>query len=785
MPIKPTYPGVYVEEVPSGVRTITGVATAITALLGRASRGPLDAPVRIQSFADFERRFGGLWRESPMSYSVQHFFQNGGTDAVIVRVYSNPSVAQTGAGAAADGVATRELAGALGSAVGSLTIAVQPVAGDTMTIGGRVYVFQSLLTNVDGHIQLGEDLERTRANIIGAINQTGTAGTDYAAATVIHPSVQAAPAFSGSRLRLTAKTPGTAGNSIATTETFTSDENGFDAGSLGGVRPGISPDPGVAAQGTLTIGSNPTAGDAVTIGSRTYTFRDAGTWGTDAGTAGNVLIGGGVGDTRANLIAAINGAAGAGTTYGGAADPHPQATAAAAGPPASAIVITALEAGTAGNAITTAATFTAGANRFDAATLGTTRAGVNAPNFTIAAADPGAWGNNLVVKIDHLVADPSDPAAFNIEIEEVDPSLPTGAPPLRSEKFFNVSTEPDSALYVTRVLESRAAMVRIRAPGRNLPEATDGVALTGGSDGQPVTDAEISSASLEAGKRGLWALQKTDLFNLLCIPPLAFGTDIGPVTRDTALKYCKDRRAFFILDPPDTWTSVDTAEAGVDALNLRDENVAVYFPRVRMIDPLRDNQLNTFAPSGVIAGIYARTDARRGVWKAPAGTDASMSGVRELSIPLTDGENGRLNPIGVNCLRTFRGSGNIVWGARTLEGADELASEWKYIPVRRTALFIQETLYRALQWVVFEPNDEPLWAQIRLNVGSFMHTLFRQGAFQGSSPNEAYLVKCDSETTTQADIDRGVVNILVGFAPLKPAEFVFIRIQQLAGQLQT
>jgi phage tail sheath protein FI len=263
------------------------------------------------------------------------------------------------------------------------------------------------------------------------------------------------------------------------------------------------------------------------------------------------------------------------------------------------------------------------------------------------------------------------------------------------------------------------------------------------------------------------------------------GVDIGPTTRDSALKYCKDRRAFFVLDAPESWTSVDEAEAGVDGLNLRDENVAVYFPRVKMVDPLRDNMPSVFAPSGVVAGLYARTDARRGVWKAPAGTEATMAGVRDLAVPITDGENGRLNPIGVNCLRSFPVTGNVVWGARTLEGADQLASEWKYVPVRRTALFIEETLYRGLKWVVFEPNDEPLWAQIRLNVGSFMHTLYRQGAFQGTTPKDAYLVKCDKETTTQADIDRGVVNILVGFAPLKPAEFVFVRIQQLAGQLQT
>jgi phage tail sheath protein FI len=172
------------------------------------------------------------------------------------------------------------------------------------------------------------------------------------------------------------------------------------------------------------------------------------------------------------------------------------------------------------------------------------------------------------------------------------------------------------------------------------------------------------------------------------------------------------------------------------------------------------------------------------VAKAPAGTDASLNGVTELVVRLTDPENGRLNPLGVNCLRTFPAAGPVVWGARTLRGADRLADQWKYVPVRRTALFIEESLYRGTQWVVFEPNDEPLWASIRLNVGAFMNTLFRQGMFQGRTPQDAYLVKCDKDNNPQNDIDRGIVNILVGFAPLKPAEFVLIHIQQLAGQLQ-
>jgi phage tail sheath protein FI len=180
----------------------------------------------------------------------------------------------------------------------------------------------------------------------------------------------------------------------------------------------------------------------------------------------------------------------------------------------------------------------------------------------------------------------------------------------------------------------------------------------------------------------------------------------------------------------------------------------------------------------------SKTDTQRGVWKAPAGLDAAVNGVQGLTANLTAAENGLLNPLGVNCLRAFPVTGRAVWGARTLRGADQLADEYKYVPVRRLALFIEESLYQGTQWVVFEPNDEPLWAQIRLNVGAFMQNLFRQGAFQGKTPREAYFVKCDSETTTQNDINQGIVNIIVGFAPLKPAEFVIISLQQLAGQVQ-
>ena len=216
----------------------------------------------------------------------------------------------------------------------------------------------------------------------------------------------------------------------------------------------------------------------------------------------------------------------------------------------------------------------------------------------------------------------------------------------------------------------------------------------------------------------------------------------------------------------------------------RHRNAAFYFPRVSIPDPLNEGRPRDVGPSGTIAGVYARTDANRGVWKAPAGADDGRLAGVTLPAQVTDLQNGQFNPLGINLLRTFPIYGNVIWGARTLDGADQQASEWKYVPVRRTALFIEESLSQGLKWVVFEPNDEPLWAQIRLNVGTFMHDRFRQGAFQGTTPREAYFVKCDSETTTQSDIDRGIVNILVGFAPLKPAEFVVIRIQQMAGQTE-
>lgn len=514
MPVQLTHPGVYIQELPSGIRTITGVATSVTAFVGRARRGPVDRAITITSYADFERTFGGLWIDSALSYSVRDFYRLGGATAIIVRVH-------------------------------------QPADDDTATI------------------TFGED------------------------------------------------------------------------------------------------------------------------------------------DSELVLIAA----------------------------------------------------------------------------------SPGSWGSQLTATIDGDVADPSDTTLFNLTVTDQG----TGV----IEQHLNVSFAVTSPRRVDTVLAQRSRLVEVdgdlpTAALATLPATVD--ATGGDNDGGDLTDDNFTTATgMRVAKEGLYALEDADLVNLIVIPPyVSPGTGL-PITEGSiddqvltdTIAYAEEpnRRAMVIMDPPADWVDLDAAVAGATGTGFTaSTNAAVYFPRIRQPDPLRDGQLITMAPSGAVAGVIARTDAERGVWKAPAGLDATLEGVSELEIRLTDLEIGRLNPEGVNCLRAAPAAGHVIWGARTRAGADRLASEWKYLPVRRTALFLEESLYRGTQWVVFEPNDEPLWSQIRLNIGAFMNNLFRKGAFAGTTPREAFFVKCDAETTTQDDINLGIVNIIVGFAPLKPAEFVVISLQQMAGQ---
>jgi uncharacterized protein len=414
-----------------------------------------------------------------------------------------------------------------------------------------------------------------------------------------------------------------------------------------------------------------------------------------------------------------------------------------------------------------------------------------APNdkLTLEATNPGAWGNRLRASVDHKTK-PGAGEAFNLTVQELDEDDQV----VSTEKFFNLAVSEDDPMFVARALRQGSRLVRVPRNDEGAwivpnvrPNATDDAIDAvddSGSDGDPVTDAQVVGD--EDAKTGINALIPVDIFNLLVLPPLPGAATATDDMYQAGLTLCVRRRAMLLVDAGNSAASEVPAE--VSALGLgsppNTRNAVVYYPMLVMTDPLRGGT-SVFPPSGAIAGVIARTDSARGVWKAPAGTEAGVTGALDVSQPVGLAESGQLNPLGINCLRVIQPFGRVVWGARTLAGADQLADDYKYLPVRRLALFIEESLFRGTQWVVFEPNDEPLWSQIRLNVGAFMQGLFRQGAFQGKTPNEAYFVKCDKETTPQADINLGIVNIVVGFAPLKPAEFVVIKIQQIAGQIQT
>ena len=556
MPVTPTYPGVYIEEISSGVRTITGVATSITAFIGRALTGPVNESIIINSYSDFERTFGGLWLGSTLGYAVRDFYLNGGSQAIVIRLY--------------------------------------------------------------------------------------------------HPD----------------------------------------------------PEPEKKDKASLTEKKDKAS-----------------------------LSAGGVASSAGGVASSAGGSA------------------------------------------------------------------VSASRVALEAAFPGAWGNNLRVRIDHQVMEETA-QRYDLEITDLFNLTVKNTKTGVTEQFLNVSMLP-SARQIDRVLQNESSLIRVMGTlGTTRPETHDPSlgqdiwkedsssskveADAKATDGGLLVIGDFTGSEKEVAKQGLFALEQADLFNLLCLPPYNDSGDVDPALITAAATYCEKRRAMLLIDAPITWNTKEEAVAGIKVgVGTNSKNAAVFFPRLQQTNPLRGGQVETYASCGAIAGIFSRTDQQRGVWKAPAGLDATVNGIVGLSVNLTDRENGELNPLGINCLRSFPASGRVVWGSRTLQGNDQLASEWKYIPVRRTALFLEESLYRGTQWVVFEPNDEPLWAQIRLNLGAFMNNLFRQGAFQGTTPKEAYFVKCDKETTTQNDINLGIVNIVVGYAPLKPAEFVIIKFQQMAGQLAT
>jgi phage tail sheath protein FI len=664
MAVAVSYPGVYVEEVPSGVRTITGVATAITGFVGYTPRGRDHRATRLFSFADYERAFGGLAADSELGYAVQQFFTNGGTDAYVVRVPKHDAVAASitlheavGGGSDASLIVTALSRGAWANDV--IVDVTYDGVSDAMS-------FNLVVTDL----------------ATGAVETFGNVSMDTASRTFVGAVVN--DEDSGSKLISVALPPAAQ---------VPSPQRPAETGTSGG---------------PLTLG-------ALSDPSRTYTIQ------LTADVPGGVVSG---------------------------------------------LEFPFLEAGEA------PPTSVLGACRQLERKANAALQGV-LPGATIRCV-PNRTGDGIRV---HAFFPPSaTPGALDTQL-----TFAAGAP-----------DDADAGLALTD--GNATANVAHYWLGRGRTALAQSAAIVGADGVQlPVTADLIGS---ESAFSGMQALRKVDLFNILCIPDATRALPGNPNQQDgsvdpnavfgAAMTLCLERRAFLVVDcPPEVRDVASATDWKASGLTVHERNGAAYFPRLRLPDALNGMQLRSFAPCGVVAGLYSRTDASRGVWKAPAGIDAQLRGVQKLAYALSDPEHGALNPLGLNCFRVFPVYGLVAWGARTLVGADAEGSEWKYVPVRRIALYIEESLYRGTKWVVFEPNDEPLWAQIRLNVGAFMNTLFRQGAFQGTTPREAYFVKCDKETTTQDDINRGIVNILVGFAPLKPAEFVIIKIQQMAGQIAT
>jgi hypothetical protein len=328
-----------------------------------------------------------------------------------------------------------------------------------------------------------------------------------------------------------------------------------------------------------------------------------------------------------------------------------------------------------------------------------------------------------------------------------------------------------------------------------------------------VPDADAADALADALLTELAAGARTprldgiapDRFDLMCIPEVAWLTLAAQhAVLAAAMRYCEQRGAMLIADPPAPAAASGSAPFGLD-LEVHDvgrdpaalgellsswggellvaANIAgaAYYPWIEIPDAV-SAEPRLVPPSGSVAGVYAQTDTASGVWEAPAGANAGLTNVTKLADEtLTDATNSLLNASGINCLRALPQSGTVVWGARTMAGSDRDASEWKYVPVRRLATYIEHSIDQSTGWAVFERNDEGLWAQIRIAVGQFMSDLLREGAFQGATPDEAFFVKCDATTTSPEDLAAGLLNVLVGFAPLRPAEFVTLRIAVRAG----
>jgi phage tail sheath protein FI len=776
-----TYPGVYTQEVPSGVHTITGVATAVALFIGRTADGPTDAATEFFKPTDFVRMYGDdPADEYQLPRYVRLFFLNGGTDCWVLRVANGAHIASSTIETETLSAGTTSLVmSALYPGVrgGQLRFAVDynsPEPDETFNLT----VFR-LVTDTAGN--------RTRQNQETWSNLTMDSTSTLAATTVLAANSSASSLISAAAGTATAGT-----SSVVTAGRFFDQSKGAAISQL---------------HALLTTGGSP--------GRIGVTLTGLPTIAVDLGDP-SINYGGTEADWASSVAAAIK------NQYQAQSVPNINVVVAfqavgaitaisfTAPTPGYDISVTALPGGNAGLLM-----------------LGAAAGGIETSRFGAMRPAPSGISWDLAPHLEVLAALDVTGNAFDaltLALDGKTIALPKPTAGAHTNLLFGAA--PDDASGVSAWLDSAIQAIN-NTPGLAWRASRTGYRLmvlstldsdTAVPSGTPSFSGNAAATALNAATRIVntplyvlgapggpgvaaatagsagGALQQSDydnayqlvdrtipIFNLLSLPPDGWSDDKQTLL-GAASAFCLQRRAVLLVDPPTDWTSREKARTGVNTLRigLANDHAAVYFPRIT----LNENGVKrTLGAAGAAAGIMSRIDSNRGVWKASAGLEANVLGVSGVDIDMSDGDNGALNPLGVNAIRKFP-DGIVLWGARTLAGDDRFASEYKYFPVRRMSNFLQLSLLDALGWVVFEPNDEPLWAQIRLNVGSFMNTLFRRGAFQGSKPSDAYFVRCDSETTTQDDRNNGIVNIWVGFAPLKPAEFVVVTIQQMAGQIQ-
>lgn len=695
-----TYPGVYIQELPSPVHTIAAAPTSIVAFVGYTASGIDNRAQAIFSWGDFERLYGGLASNSEVSYAVQQFYNIVGTgaQAYVVRTpmhyattpYVMYAQAAFGAGQGATAALTFSALSSGQWANGQLLIDVDVQGLNLSATTGDPYSFNLTVTNlVDDSTEyfplltLNGSAQNFVANVV---NDPDNGSQLVSVATNLPQTLSSANALAVTGILGTALTPTTTTSGATYLESVNT--------IVGGGSTNIT----AAADCSLTL-NLPSSFSPNTVPVKVFA-KGAPIPQTVQGLAAQL-------QTTVNAALAV---------------------------------------------------------------------AVKNASVTCSAAPSGSAGN-LGIRVNANL-----PNAPDAVISFGPPPTPTPAP----------STPPPNAAAALGLSPAAQSNVAHYALGTtdSLTSSNYTSTVATKPDALPTSTELIGDPG---SYTGIYALQKIAAFNLLCIPEAARALPGNSNANDpsvngqqiysAAITLCDQMRAMLLIDPP---AAVTTVAGAVDwksyTLGVVDQNGAAFWPRLRLIDPL-SNQMRTFAPSGVVAGVYANSDANNGgPWVAAAGISATLNGVQNMTYVMTDVEQGLLNPLGLNCFRTFPIYGSVLWGARTLVGADAMANQWKYVPVRRMALFLESSLYQGTQWAVFQPNDERLWAALRLNIGSFMQTYFLKHAFQGQTPSDAYFVKCDSETTTQTDIDNGVVNVLVGFAPLVPAEFVVIQIQQYAGQ---